>query len=223
MKRTLTVLLVAVLLIAGLFVLTACGNGETNGEGGGNSKIKTVEISHKTSMYEIKTSVPVKTGDDGQEVPAYEFVEDVPEAVKDFFYGGGTFLVGDKVVAGVETESYTYQTGRDYKEKYGEVTPSFESFKEFVYSEGSSSTLKQSELVKIGDREAMKAEVRVGSGSGDLYGYRYVINIDDVYPRGYMEITFLRPDGEKEGVEETFADAEVQTIINSIVISAVAE
>ena len=91
------------------------------------------------------------------------------------------------------------------------------------FEEGSSSTLKDAEEVKIGGREALKNEYRYGSGNGDLYGYRYIINIDDIYPRGYMSISFVTADGTTESAETTFADAEVQAMINSIVINGLEE
>ena len=80
--------------------------------------------------------------------------------------------------------------------------------------------LKGYEDAKIGEREALKTEYRQGSGKGDLYGYRYTIDISDLYPRGYFELNVVVADGNSESTEATFADPEVQAIIDSIVISA---
>jgi len=215
MKKVLTIVLIIILLVASVFVLTGCNKGV--GKAAGRN---TTEISYSApSIYSIKLNVPVNKNDAGEEEPVYEFTEELPEAVEDLLYKSGTYLVGDKVVATIETTSYTYQTGVAYKEEHGDVTPSFESFKEFIFADDSTSTLQKSEETKIGDREALKDEYRIGSGSGDLYGYRYIINIDDIYPRGYMTITFVTADGSSESAEATFADAEVQAMIDSISIN----
>ena len=215
MKKTISVLLVIALILAGLFVLTGCDNG--NG-----SKRKTTEISYSApSIYSIKLNVPVEKNDSGEEVPKYKFVEEMPEAVKNILSSEGTYIVGDKIVVQIETSSYVYQTSTAYKEKYGDVTPSFEGFKEFIFAEGSTSTLKKGELTKLGDREAIKAETRYGAGSGDLYGYSYTVNIEDIYPRGYMTIRVVTADGNSESTAAVFADAEVQAIIDSIIITGV--
>lgn len=223
MRKLLLTSLLIIVMVASLFVLTACGNKEEGGETPkGAAKIKTTEVSTEYGRYNIKFTVPVKTDEEGNEVPAYEFVEEVPEAVENIA-GESTFLVGEKVVVGIESNIYTYQTGVDYKKEHGEIEPSFDSFKEFVFSEKSSSTLKKGEIVQIGDREAIKADVRIGSGSGDLYGYKYVVNVDDITPKSYMTVSYYVPDGNFESTEATFADAEVQTIINSLIVEAAAE
>ena len=219
MKKTLTILLIVIMLIASLFILTGCNKGG-DGSIGKSAGRKTTEISYSApSIYSIKLNVPVEKNDAGEEKPVYKFTDELPETVEKILYKSGNYLVGDKVIATIETTSYTYHTGVAYKEAHGDVTPSFKGFKEFINEEGSSSTLKDAEEVKIGGREALKNEYRYGSGNGDLYGYRYIINIDDIYPRGYMSISFVTADGTTESAETTFADTEVQAMINSIVIN----
>ena len=218
MKKTLLTIGLIVVLIVSLFALTACdkgGAGENEGAGDDIGR-ETTEVTYDApSIYSIKFDVPTEDGE-----AVYEFVDEVPEAVSEIMYRASNILAGDKVVITFETSSYTYQTGVAYKEAHGTVEPSFEGFKEFINEEGSTSTLKGYEDAKIGEREALKTEYRQGSGKGDLYGYRYTIDISDLYPRGYFELNVVVADGNSESTEATFADPEVQAIIDSIVISA---
>ena len=218
MKKTLLVVGLILVLVSSVFVLTGCdkgGSGE-NGKKGGRA---TQEITYEApSIYKVKVSVPCEKSDSGEEVPVYLFTEELPEDVSDLFYGGGTYLVGDKVVVSFDTSSYTYHTGVAYKEAHGDVDPSFESFKEYINSDEYTGTIENPEEVKIGGREALKYECRQGAGNGDLYGYYYAVNIDDIYPYGYMTITVVTADGNSESTETVFADSEVQAIIDSMVI-----
>ncbi len=221
MKKTILTIGLIIVLVASLFVLTACNTGADSDVGGGTKKAgrETTEIKYDApSTYSIKFDVPTENGE-----AVYKFVDEVPEAVSDIMNKTSNILAGDKVVITFSTTSYTYQTGVAYKEAHGTVEPSFEGFKEFINEEGSTSTLKGYEEVKIGEREALKNEYRYGSGNGDLYGYSYVVNISDLYPRGYFELNVVVADGKTESAESTFADPEVQAIIDSIVISALAE
>ena len=103
MRKLLLTSLLIIVMVASLFVLTACGNKEEGGEiPKGAAKIKTTEVSTEYGRYNIKFTVPVKTDEEGNEVPAYEFVEEVPEAVENIA-GESTFLVGEKVVVGIES------------------------------------------------------------------------------------------------------------------------
>ncbi len=221
MRKTLLTIGLVIVLISSLFVLTAC-------EGGGNGTKtigrKTTELVHDApSIYSVKLNVPVEKNENGEEVPVYKVVEEVPEAVSKILSGGGTIVSGDKVVITFTTTSFTYQTGVAYKEAHGDVTPSFAGFKEFVNEEGSTSTLKGAEETRIGGREALKKDYRYGSGNGDLYGYQYVVNIEDIYPRGYMTIIVVTADGNTESAESVFADTEVQQIIDSIEVNGLSK
>ena len=221
MRKTILILGLVLVLVLSVFALTGCnksGEGESDKSGKSTGR-KTTELSYTApSIYKLKVSVPVEKDESGEEKPVYEFTEESPEGVKDLFYGEGQYLAGDKVVMTFETTSYTYHTGVSYKEAHGDVTPSFEGFKEFVLDENSTSTLKGSEVTKVGDREVLKAEYRQGTGKGELYGYRYIINIDDIYPRGYFTLSVVTADGNPESVESVFADEEVIALINSVVI-----
>ena len=221
MRKTLLTVGLIIVLVASMFVLTACNS---VGEGEKSTGRKMVDITYDApSMYSVKVSVPVDKSDSGEDLPIYAFVEKVPEEVKAYLSDSGVILAGDKIVATFVTTSYTYQTGVAYKEAHGDVTPSFEGFKEFINEEGSTSTLKGAEETTIGGREALKKEYRQGSGNGDLYGYYYVVNIDDLYPRGYMSITVVTADGKSESTEAIFSDTEVQSIIDSIEINGLSK
>ena len=218
MKKTILIIGLVLVLTLSVFILTGCTK---SGEGDNNksSGRKTTELTYTApSIYKFKVSVPVEKNDEGEEKPVYEFTDKKPDGVKDLFWGEGNYLAGDKVVMSFETESYTYHTGVAYKEAHGDVTPSFEKFKEFIFDENSTSTLKKAEVTKLGGREALKDEYRQGTGSGELYGYRYIINIDDLYPRGYFTLNVVAADGKSEGVEDLFSDPEVTALINSVVI-----
>lgn len=213
MKKTLLTIGLVLVLVVSLFTLTACENAS---EPAGR---ETVEVKYDApSTYSIKFDVPAENGE-----AVYKFVDTIPDAVSKIMYNESNILAGDKIIITFSTTSYTYHTGLAFKEAHGDVEPSFEGFKEFINEDGSTSSLKGAEETKIGEREALKSEYRYGAGSGDLYGYRYIVNISDLYPRGYMDINMVVADGNSESTEATFADPEVQAIIDSIVVSALAE
>lgn len=217
MKKTGVVISLIAVLISSLFVFSGCKKSDNTVDRYKGRPTKQITYT-APSIYTLKVNVPFEKNDAGEEVTVYNFRDEMPESVSEIFWGGANYLVGDKVVASFSTSSYTYQTGVAYKEAHGDVTPSFEGFKEFIFDENSTSTYKKAEVTKLGDREALKNEYRYGAGSGVMYGYQYIINIDDIYPRGYFEIAIVTADGKPESVETVFSDDEVNAIINSIVV-----
>ena len=101
-KKILSLILIMVLLIGGLFALTGCENGKTN---------NTIEISRTLNKGKITLSVPKK--DDG--TPKYEFTEEKPENSK---VNRGTFyLVTDNTILGFSTSGLSYNTSQKYEDK----------------------------------------------------------------------------------------------------------
>ena len=222
MKRIILTVGLIVVLIASLFVLTGCG--VKDGEGGGEKdSAKTQEIVYNASLYTIKMDSPVTKNDAGEEVPVYSFTDERPEAVQDLLGGENVYFTGGKVTGSLSTTSFTYHTGTAYKEEFGEVTPSFQGFYDFIKSDIYTGTIKNYEEVKIGDRTALKWEFRVGSGNGDLYGYRYIVDIGNLYERGYLNLDVVVADGSSENAEAVFADSEVTNLLSSIRIEAPTE
>jgi hypothetical protein len=216
MKKTLLTLGLVLTLVFTMFALTGCemGGGEKEPEGR-----PTKEISYEGGLYVLKVTVPCEKNENDEEVPVYEFEKEIPEAATAGI-GTGEGLVGDKIVMTYETESYVYHTATSFKEAHGDVTPSFEGFKEYVDSDEYTGTIDSYEMVKFGDRDAMRYEQRVGSGKGDFYGYCYMVNIDDLYPKGRLNLVIVAADGNPENAEAVFADPEVKAIIDSIRIEA---
>ena len=156
MKKTILTIGLIIVLVASLFVLTACNTGADSDVGGGTKKAgrETTEIKYDApSTYSIKFDVPTENGE-----AVYKFVDEVPEAVSDIMNKTSNILAGDKVVITFSTTSYTYQTGVAYKESHGTVEPSFEGFKEFINEEGSTSTLKGYEEVTFREWREMPME-----------------------------------------------------------------
>ena len=219
MKKLISLSLVIVLLLTGLFTLTACDNGGGEGEGGSEnteSKIKTVDISYTHGKGVFTLSVP--QNEDG--TPKYEFTTEKPAEIST---SATFYLVTDTAVFGFSTAGMSYNTSKDYKEKYGETDASFDGYLEFIEDSDlfNKSYLPGLEQFEINGRKALRYYNRAG-GSGDYeyYGYFYFIGVDDIYPksRAGMTVNYKVDERPKEAQE---FDEETLSIIKSLKITPV--
>ena len=210
MKKTLSIALAAIVLSAGLFILTGCENGNN----GGAKKIDGVEISQTQGAGKISIVVPKK--EDG--TAKYQFTTTKPSAVK----GSGTFyLETDNTAFSFGTHGLVYNTGTEYKQKYGEVPATFDGYLAFMDDTTMSSRPKLAGIEKyeINGRKAIRYYSRTG-GSGDYvyHGYNYAVGVDDIYKGSDLEIgVYYKGDEIKESKE---FDQETLDIINSLKVVA---
>lgn len=214
MKKLISLSLVIMLLVAGLFILTGC----ESGEGGGAAKAKTIDISYTLGKGVFTVSVP--QNEDG--TPKYQFTEEKPEGLST---SATFYLVTDTAMFGFSTSGLSYNTSKDYKEKYGEDTvASFDGYLEFIEDADlfNKSYLPGLEQFEINGRKALRYHNKAG-GSGDYeyYGYFYFIGVDDIYPksRAGMTVNYKVEERPKEAQE---FDEETLAIINSLKITPAA-
>ena len=200
-KKILSLVLIMVLLIGGLFALTGCENGKTN---------NTIEISRTLNKGKITLSVPKK--DDG--TPKYEFTEEKPENSK---VNRGTFyLVTDNAVFSFKSSGLVYNTSVYYKQKYGDQKATFDGYLDWVDDKDSKINLSGMEKLEINGRKAIRYYDREGSsGNYKYYGYFYRVGADDVFPGSDFEMTVTYKSEESEAKE---FDEETLSIINSLKI-----
>ena len=102
-----------------------------------------------------------------------------------------------------ETDPYTYHTTMNYKEKNGETNPSFDAMKKYIGSDEYEGTIEKSTAIKIGDRDAIKYDYK--NENEELYGYSYIINIDDLTnSRSYMKIIAINNELEEDSNVQSF-------------------
>ena len=130
---------------------------------------------------------------------SYEFTTEAPSQSN--WGSGECYLVGDDIIASIATFSLQgdpWDTSVDLW---------------LANNEGSESTT-------FAGRDAVRLMNRmVGTDADGLYGYNYLIRIDDFKPGFYAKITVTVADWDPNSTETVFADPEVQAILNSIVIS----
>ncbi|MBP3255201.1 MAG: hypothetical protein J6M60_01745 [Clostridia bacterium] len=207
MKKTISIIIVAILLATGLFVLTGCENGGDN-----TKKINGVEISETLGKGKITVVVPKK--EDG--TAKYGFTKDKPKEAK----SSGTFyLETDTAVFSFGTHSLVYNTGKEYKEKHGETEATFDGYLAFVEDTTMSSRPRLSgmEKLEINGRKAIRYHSKTGgSGNYVYHGYDYAISADDIYKGSDLEIgVYYKGEEVKESKE---FDQETLDIINSLKI-----
>ena len=214
MKKVISIILVAILLVTGLFVLTGCDDN-------GGSNVKTMpanstEISYVNGKGVFKLWVPKK--DDG--TPKYEFTKEKPAEIS----SSATFyLVTDTAVFGFSTSGLAYNTGKEYKEKYGNTVATFDGYLAFLDDTTLQSRAKLAgdERFELNGRKAERHYNRAG-GSGDYeyYGYFYLIGVDDIYPGSRVQMTVNYKTTERPKEAKEF-DQETLDIINSLRIELV--
>lgn len=197
MKKTklLTTLVFIALLFIGLVALTGCEADKP--------KIETETLNYdpgQYAKYTVSVDVPKDKG--------YNFIKGDAKDVKYTDGYADYTLMGDKVRIAFKYDSYVYQTSIYYTGD--KENTNFANFKAATYKEGSY------EDTTIGGREAARIDYRYGIGSGELKGYRYTINIDDITTKNCMRITIWPIEEDTANIAELINDPEVQTIINSI-------
>jgi len=218
MKKTISLVLVIIMLITGMFILTGCGEQNDNGNGNSNSNnANTVEISKVMGKGKFTLSVPKK--EDG--TPKYEFTETKPEGAT----VSGTFYLETKnVVMVFSTSGLSYNTAVKYKEKYGNDTKaSFDGYLEFIEDTelfNKKINLPGLEQFEINGRKALRYYSRVGSSGDYKYnGYFYKIGVDDIYPGSSAGVLVCYKEEEKPKESKEF-DQETLDIISSLKITA---
>lgn len=213
MKKLLSIALVAIMLVSGLFVFSGCGNNE--GENGNEKKDENkIEISAEHGKGTFKVLVP--KNEDGS--PKYEFTKEKPETAPKF--ANGTYYIEtEKAVISLSTMGLAYNTSKDYKAKYGETKATFQGYIDFMNDE-TSTIPKADEVTEINGKKAVKRASRQGgSGKYTYFGFYYMIEADEIYPGSYVNLGVFY----KDGVERTEAepiDDETQAIINSLTVVA---
>ena len=211
MKKVISLILVAVLLATGLFVLTGC---DDNKGGNGNSKpANSVEISYTNGKGIIKLWVPKKA--DG--TPKYEFTKEKPAEIS---VSATFYLVTDTAVFGFSTSGLAYNTGTEYKAKYGETKATFDGYLAVLDDESLSSRAKLSgeERFDLNGRKALRYYNRTGgSGKYEYYGYFYLVGVDDIYPGSRLQMTVNYKTTERPTEVKEF-DQETLDIIKSLEI-----
>ncbi|MBR6033777.1 MAG: hypothetical protein IKP28_03445 [Clostridia bacterium] len=205
MKRVLSIALIAILLVAGLFILTGCDNE------GGAKKVDGVEISQTLGKGTVTLTVP--KNEDG--TPKYEFTKTKPKEVK----GSGTFYLETETAAfSFGTHTLVYNTATYFKEKHGEQAASFEGYLEWMQEPESTIKLAGLEQFEINGRKALRYYSRTG-GSGDYvyHGYNYMVGVDDIYKGSNLDVgVYYKGDEVKESKE---FDQETLDIINSLKVT----
>lgn len=192
MKKVLSLVLVTILLLSGLFVLTGCGEKNTG-----------VETS--TTLGDIKITAKVPGNEEGQ--PTYTFTTEKPENT--IYFTGSTYLTGEKV-----------NIAFDYNNVLGSGSKTYSDMLNFVKADSYTGTIKVREEVKIGGRDAIRDYFNYGpSGEDGRYGYRYLINVDDIMPGKYLDVRVVKGDFSNGDIDGYMSDAEVKAIIESLTFS----
>ena len=205
MNRIFKLVLVMVLAFS-VFTITGCGNKK--------EESNTVEISYTIGKGVFTVSVPK----DEKGNPKYEFTTEKPKGITT---SGSVYLVTDTAMFAFSTDGWTYQTSKDYKEKYGEKTPTFDGYLEFIEDKDlfNKSYLPGLEQLEINGRKALRYYNRSGgSGDYDYYGYFYMVAVDDVYSKSRAKFT-VNYIVDKQPKESKEFDKETLDIIKSLKIT----
>ena len=193
------------IILVGVFIITGCGKKDNN-----------VETTYTHGKGKITLSVPKDK--DGN--PKYEFTKEKPSGLnttKSFY------LVTDNSILAFSTTGLSYNTSKQYKEKYGDKKASFDGYLEFIDDEElfkKTMLLPGLEQFEINGRKALRYYRREGgSGKYKYYGYFYMVGADDIYPGSKFDMTVTYKDEEKPTEIKEF-DEETLNIIKSLKIEA---
>ena len=87
----------------------------------------------------------------------------------------------------------------------GDKITAFFSKQSYVYEE---------EIYDLNGADALRTELRYGSGKGELKGYRYIIDTKNL-GGGYMEVSVI-PTSESEKIEDLIDADDVKMIVDSM-------
>lgn len=214
MKKIFSLMLTVTLVAGSVFLLSGCEK-DKGGNGNGEKKKNTVDISFENGKGTFTVSVP--KDDEGN--AKYEFTKEKPSASKKT---ATFYLETDKTVLAFSTSGLVYNTSKDYKAKYGETKATFDGYLEFMDDESISSRPKLAgiERFEINGRKALRYYSREG-GSGDYkyYGYNYMMECDDIYPGSDVQFgVYYKTDEVLKEAKEF--DDETLEIIKSLKLTA---
>ena len=206
MKKLLSLISIIAILASSTFILSGCGDKKKEDAKNAN----TTEISTEFFKGTLTMSVPKK--DDGS--AKYEFTKDKPEGTNKYA-NANLYLETDKAIITIASKGLAYNTGKDYKAKYGDVKATFQGYLDFMNDPSSTIPKNGTEVLEVNGRKAVKRESKEGSsGNYKYYGYYYMIEADDVMPGSYVELgVFYKGDEEHKSADPI--DEETQAIINS--------
>ena len=212
MKKLLSVMAIIAMLTGSLFAFSGCGN-KDNGANGNETKADTTEVSYEYGKAKYTVAVPKK--EDGS--AKYEFVKEKPDGVK---YLSTFYLATDTADFSIGSAGLVYNTSKTYKEKYGETKATFQGYLDYMEDPISTIPKENMEILEINGRKAVKRQIKSGSsGNYKYYGYNYMVEVDDIMPGSYVEITVSYKNSEGES-EAKPLDSEAQDILNSLKIEA---
>jgi hypothetical protein len=183
-------IILGIILTAILLFLTGCSEEiqlQTSG-----TKADTTEVSYEYGKAKYTVAVPKK--EDGS--AKYEFVKEKPDGVK---YLSTFYLATDTADFSIGSAGLVYNTSKTYKEKYGETKATFQGYLDFMEDPISTIPKENMEILEINGRKAVKRQIKSGSsGNYKYYGYNYMVEVDDIMPGSYVEITvpYKNPEGE---------------------------
>lgn len=210
MKKTLSLILVIMMLFAGTITLSGCTK-ENSKNGEANANV--TEISYVNGKGTFKLSVPK----DSEGKAKYEFTKQKPAGIN---ASGSFYLVTDNYVFVFSTSGLVYNTSAVYKNKYGDKKATFDGYIEWVEDAESKIKLHGMEKIEINGRKALRYDRVAGSSSAyKYYGYNYLIAGDDIYSGSRIEVNVVYPDGKSEDSAKEL-DAEAKAIIESLKIEA---
>ncbi len=195
MKKIIKVAL-ALLIASSVLFLTGCEKEEDKG----------TQITYTHGKGIIKLTVPK----DAEGNAKYIFTTTKPEGIST---SATFYLVTDTAMFGFSTSGLSYNTGTEYKAKYGETKATFDGYLAFMDDESLSSRPKLAgiERFELNGRKAIRYYNRAGGGGKyEYYGYFYVVGVDDIYPGSKLNMTVNyivdeRPSEIKEFDEETLS------------------
>ena len=187
--------------------LTACGGSDADTDtteattaAEAVTEEETTEAAPATQEIEANTGFFIVTA----EVPAdsdYAFTEEQPENLK---MNGSVYMTSSKILASFSSDSW-----------FGD-TKTYDGTISFITSDDYTGTIKEFDEIEIDGRKGIKYDYRYGSGSGDLYGYTYVIDFPEGYEGCTIKFTLSIPDGNFDTTESVFAEEEVKAFIDSL-------
>ena len=191
----------AFIMMLGLLVLTGCGKKENN----------TIEISYQHGKGKITLSVPK----DKDEKPKYEFTKEKPSGLN---LSKTFYLVTDNSIIAFSTSGMSYNTSKQYKEKYGDEKATFDGYLEFIEDKDlfNKNYLPGLEQFEINGRKALRYYRREGgSGKYKYYGYFYMVGTDDIYPGSKFEMVVNYKDEEKPTESKEFDEETLKITENT--------
>ena len=123
------------------------------------------------------------------------------------FYGFA--LKGDKITALFSKQSYVYQTHVDFAKEYPDMDKDDPNLKDMREVAG-----YEEEIYDLNGADALRTELRYGSGKGELKGYRYIIDTKNL-GGGYIEVSVI-PTSESEKIEDLIDADDVKMIVDSM-------